>query len=79
MTIIAKKIKTPKPEKQERKSNPWVAHCKKYAEDNKVSYKQAITMSKDTYVPSSLKPPKLTRQTAISETPLDTPFETSTE
>ena len=67
MSNINKKIKTPKPEKQERKSNPWVSHCKQYATDNKVSYKQAITLSKDTYVPSSLKPPKLVRQTARSE------------
>lgn len=71
MSSITKKIKTPKPEKQERKSNPWVAHCKQYASDNNVSYKQAITMSKDTYVPSSLKPPKLVRQNAVTEAPTE--------
>ena len=67
MSAVTKKIEIQKIEKQERKSNPWISHCKQYATDNNVSYKQAITMSKDTYVSSSLKLPKLVRQTNTME------------
>jgi len=35
--------------KIERKNNPWVEHCKKYAQENKCSYKEAISRAKDTY------------------------------
>ena len=35
--------------KTERKSNPWVDHCKKYAAENGCSYKQAISEAKSTY------------------------------
>ena len=35
--------------KNERKNNPWVEHCKKYAQENKCSYKEAISRAKDTY------------------------------
>ena len=35
--------------KNERKNNPWVDHCKKYAQENKCSYKEAISRAKDTY------------------------------
>ena len=36
--------------KIERKNNPWVEHCKKYAQENKCSYKEAISRAKDSYV-----------------------------
>ena len=36
--------------KIERKNNPWVEHCKKYAQENKCSYKEAISKAKDSYV-----------------------------
>ena len=35
--------------KIERKNNPWVEHCKKYAQENKCSYKEAISKAKDSY------------------------------
>ena len=35
--------------KIERKNNPWVEHCKKYAQENKCSYKEAISRAKDSY------------------------------
>ena len=35
--------------KTERKTNPWVDHCKKYAAENGCSYKQAISEAKSTY------------------------------
>ena len=35
--------------KNERKNNPWVEHCKKYAQENKCSYKEAISRAKDSY------------------------------
>ena len=33
----------------ERKSNPWVDHCKKYAAEKGCSYKQAISEAKESY------------------------------
>ena len=35
--------------KIERKNNPWVEHCKKYAQENKCSYKEAISRAKDSF------------------------------
>ena len=35
--------------KTERKSNPWVDHCKKYAAEKGCSYKQAISEAKESY------------------------------
>lgn len=35
--------------KIERKNNPWVEHCKKYAAENGCSYKEAISKAKDSY------------------------------
>ena len=35
--------------KTERKTNPWVDRCKKYAAENGCSYKQAISEAKSTY------------------------------
>lgn len=35
--------------KTERKSNPWVDHCKKYATEKGCSYKQAISEAKESY------------------------------
>ena len=66
MTIV-KKLKTTPP-KPERKENPWVSHCKKYASDKKVSYKQAVSEAKASYTSSKTAPPPLVRQTAIEET-----------
>ncbi len=66
MVIVSKKIKNAIP-KPERKENPWVSHCKKYAEDNKVSYKVAVSKAKDTYTSSKTAPPPLVRQTAIEQ------------
>ena len=34
--------------KTERKCNPWVDHCKKYAAEKRCSYKQAISEAKST-------------------------------
>ena len=66
MPIVSKKIKNTPP-KPERKENPWVAHCKKYASDNGVSYKQAVSDAKTSYTSSKTSPPPLVRQTAIEE------------
>lgn len=35
--------------KIERKTDPWVDHCKIYAQENKCSYKEAISKAKDSY------------------------------
>ena len=59
-------------EKKTRKENSWVAHCKKYATDNKVTYKEAVSQGKTTYKKvvkeptSSLEPPKLVREYTVS-------------
>ena len=59
-------------EKKARKENSWVAHCKKYATDNKVTYKQAVSQGKTTYKKvdkeptSSLEPQKLEREYTVS-------------
>lgn len=59
-------------EKKARKENSWVAHCKKYATDNKVTYKEAVSQGKTTYKKvvkeptSSLEPPKLVREYTAS-------------
>lgn len=34
-----------------QKSNPWIAHCKAYAAEHKCTYRDAIKLSKATYVP----------------------------
>lgn len=66
MTIIKKlKSTTPKPE---RKENPWVSHCKKYASEKGVSYKQAVSEAKASYTSSKTAPPPLVRQNAVEET-----------
>ena len=31
-------------------TNPWIAHVKKYAADNNISYSCAVSMAKSTYV-----------------------------
>lgn len=66
MTIV-KKLKTTAP-KQERKENPWVTHCKKYASEKGLSYKQAVSEAKASYTSSKTAPPPLVRQAAIEET-----------
>ena len=57
----------------EKKQNSWILHCKQYAKDNNVSYKDAIKQAKDTYVkvPKVVKPkvPKVVKLELIEEEP----------
>lgn len=59
-----------------KKVNPWIEHCKKYALDNNIPYRDAIKLAKATYKvaerPQSVeqsvdKPVKKVRKPAVKE------------
>ena len=40
---------TPSPKKKVRKPNAWVTHVRKIATEKNISYKEAMSIAKDTY------------------------------
>jgi len=42
----------------EKKPNAWILHCKQYAKDNNLSYKEAVKNARATYVKAE-KPTKI--------------------
>ena len=44
-------------------TNPWVEHCKKYAKDHNISYKEALKQAKSSYTKTTKPTKKQTKQT----------------
>ena len=52
----------------EKKQNSWILHCKQYAKDNNVSYKDAIKQARATYVkPEKIVKPKIPKVPKVAE------------